>query len=122
MNKFYKLLSPKLQAKLVNSVLYEEVKKFRYFFNDTLDNYSAPRQLIVEVLKQLETSLFHSGDVIIRYESIVEDMVLISQGSCVLYGFYKEQGGETVKVRLTKLIEKSWFGDFNIILDIPSSF
>ena len=27
-----------------------------------------------------------------------------------------------VKVQLVKLIDKSWFGDFNIILDSASSF
>ena len=43
----------------------------------------------IDVLTQLETQLYRKGDVIIDRMDQVTDMILISQGTCNLYGFIK---------------------------------
>ena len=54
-NRFFKMLSPKLQTRLVKVCLVSEAKKFHYFFNDVIERYSAPEQLQIDLLSQLET-------------------------------------------------------------------
>ena len=54
----------------------------------------------------------------------VEDLVIIEQGKCNLYGFERNltETNATEKLLIVSLPEQSWFGDFQILLDVKSSF
>jgi len=75
-------------------------------------------------LTQLDSALYSSGQVILPFEKKVRDLIIIEKGSCNLYGFEQsnENKEEMDKLLIAKLPECSWFGDFQILLDLNNSF
>lgn len=51
----------------------------------------------------------------------MEDLILIEKGSCNLYGF-QEYEGEVEKLLIARLFDHSWFGDYQILLEVESTF
>lgn len=49
-------------------------------------------------------------------------MILIREGACGLYSFCEDKIGQTIMFYLTKLLTKSWFGDFPILMNIKTIF
>ena len=47
--------------------------------------------------------------------------MFIQSGKCNLNGVIQSRG-EKIKVKIVKLIESSWFGDFQVLLDLESPF
>ena len=52
----------------------------------------------------------------------VENLVLIAKGTCHLYGFNEIDDDNIEKILIVKLKKQSWFGDFQIMLDLEMSF
>lgn len=77
---FYQDLPPRLQHNLVMSALYFEARKFKYFFDDEVDNFKASEGLKVAILTQLNASLYERGEVVIPFNHRVENMILIASG------------------------------------------
>ena len=80
-------MPPKLRQRLIKAVLYHERKKFQYFFASGLSSIAAPVKFTNQVLSQLQTQLFRKGEIILERDKAVNDLVLISEGECSLYGF-----------------------------------
>ena len=94
---------------------------FAFFFEDFAGKNKAPEDFIVGILTQLTMSLYRPGDIILRQNEKVEDLILIEKGSCNLYGFQKYEG-EIEKLLIAKLIEFGWYGDYHILLEVESKF
>lgn len=52
----------------------------------------------------------------------MRDMLIVSKGSINLYGFFKDRKGEEFGTRVVNLPRKSWYGDYQILLDMNSTF
>lgn len=52
----------------------------------------------------------------------MDTMILIKEGACRVCSFYENQDGQKVMLYLTKLLTKSWFGDFPILMNIKTIF
>lgn len=61
------------------------------------------------------------GKVIFEANSIVRRLIVIHKGKCNLFGFYDLSEYEMAKIRLVKLVKRSWFGDFQIFSDLPTT-
>lgn len=78
---------------------------------------------MVRVLTQLVTTMYKPGEVIIDLRSKVKDLIIIMKGECNLYGFSPAQNSEEPdKMHVVTLPEQSWYGDFQILLNLESSF
>ena len=64
------------------------------------------------VLSNLRSTLYSPGSVIIPFFTDVNEMVIISEGKCNLFGLFSQSEEEQRKVKLVSLPEGSWFGDF----------
>ena len=86
----------------------------------------APEGFMIKILTQLDALLYKPGDVIIRNNDEVDELVVIGKGSCDLFGYYKVKDAfneeNDKKVLISRLPRQSWFGDFQIFLDIKSTF
>ena len=81
----------------------------------------APEEFVLQVLSSLDCRLFLPEEkVYARYEK-GEKIVLLAQGSCNLYGYVTIRGFEH-KVAIARLPERSWYGDFQVLLEVKSSF
>ena len=48
----------------------------------------------------------------------VKELIILKSGSCKLYGFVPTPEGDVHKVHVVKLPEQSWYGDFQILLQM----
>jgi len=70
------------------------------------------------VLTKLKSKMFRPGEIIIERGQIIRDLVVVGEGSCHLYGFFKDIRKVERKALLVSLPRKSWFGDFQILLQM----
>ena len=114
-------MPPNIQKRLIRTLLLPDIQKFSFFFNENdRSNARAPEHFIVKVMSNLDSKLYHSGQVIIERGSPVENLILIKEGHCNLYSFFEPKtnnADELIKVLLVKLKQGSWYGDFQILLD-----
>ena len=111
-----------MKTRLVKSVLLDDIKKFKYFFHDYIgEGTSAPGDFVLQVMTNLDSHLYAIGQVIVQFDEKVESVGLIHSGQCVLNGRIKSRGKEH-KVELLKLLESSWYGEFQAIHDLESPF
>ena len=77
-----------------------------------------------KILTQLDSKLYKPGETMIQHNSEVKELIFIEQGKCNLYGFWpsKEIENEFQKLLIVRLVEKSWYGDAQILLNINSPF
>ena len=73
---------------------------------------------MVAILGNLDSSLYKPGDIILEQSTKVENLIMVSKGKCNLYGFFPDQ----TKVMVVGLSERSWYGDYQIMLNLESSF
>lgn len=121
-NQFFQELPPNIKKRLISTVLHFEIEKFQFFFEDFEGKgKKAPTDFVNQVLTNLDSRLYPIGQVIIEREHRVESLMLIQQGKCNLNGWIDSRG-EQLKVQVVRLLESSWFGDFQILLELDSSF
>ena len=52
----------------------------------------------------------------------MEEIFFINHGRAEIIGTYKKKGEEEVKVSVVELKEGSWFGDYQILLNMKSNW
>ena len=78
-NIFFQELPQNLKKRLVNSVLYHDIKKFKYFFHDFVgEGMSAPGDFILQVMTNLDSQLYAIGSVIVEFDAKVFEFKLRS--------------------------------------------
>ena len=78
---------------------------------------------VVGVLTNLDCAMYKPGDVIIHAKKPVDDLVIIEQGYCRLYAFTPSRDKTYEEKNLVvKLCRSSWYGEFQILLNLDSSF
>lgn len=73
------------------------------------------------MLTNLDSQLYRVGETVIDYHDKVEKLMLIQSGKCDLNSLL-DQRNSKIEVRIVRLLESSWYGDFQILLDLESSF
>ena len=142
-NQFWEILPPQIQNKIVERVLKSQVKLLQYFFKDKILNVDAPQSFVTSVMVNLESSLYDVGDCIVKYQEPCKDLIFIQSGCVELSGVTKAKvlnlnqniyqksrsGGvlyskeeEPFSIRVVKLREGSWYGDFHILTSLKSSW
>ena len=100
-------MPPNIQKRLIRTLLLPDIQKFSFFFNENdRSNARAPEHFIVKVMSNLDSKLYHAGQVIIERGSPVENLILIKEGHCNLYSFFEPKtnnADELIKVLLVKL-------------------
>ena len=131
-------------------MLASQTNKLGYFLNDIIEGIKAPQGFVTKVMVSLESSLYDVGDTIIKAGDSVENLVFIISGSCDLNGFhtvpafnsaryerlrpgfydrptYKqvaetEDEMEEFKIKVVTLRPGAWFGDYQIMVNVKSSW
>ena len=106
---------------MVLKVLGKQMSTFEFFFQDFAGKDKAPESFMISVLTNLDSRLFDKGSVLIEENGKVEDLIVAGEGKLKLYGFYDHRG-ERHKMHIVNLPVCSWYGDFQILLDLESSF
>ena len=70
----------------------------------------------------LESTLYDVGDMIVEKGTYLDDMIFICNGECDLYGLHKLDNGDKLRQKVVTLKEGSWFGDYQILLNVKSSW
>ena len=66
--------------------------------------------------------MYRPGEIIIERGQPVNDLVIIGRGNAHLFGYFNDIRGVEKKALLVSLPAKSWFGDFQILLQFSSTF
>ena len=93
---------------------------FEFFFQDFVGKNKAPEAFMMNVVANLDSRLFETGHVLIEENEKVKDLIVVGEGKLKLFGFYEERD-ERTKMLIVKLPECSWFGDYQILLNLESS-
>ena len=117
--RFWHDMPPQLQKKLFEDRLGNVAERFDFFFNDYNNQMFAPQRVIHLMVTGMESKLFGKGERIFAKGSPVNDFVFIYYGACNLYGYYA-LNQEALRFKVVTLKKGSWFGDYQILLDIPS--
>ena len=76
---------------------------------------------MVNVLTHLDSELYKPGEIIVPFDGKIEEMIVVASGNLNLYGLYDHRG-ETHKMLIAHLPYQSWYGDFQIFLNVESTF
>ena len=100
------------------------MKTVQYFLEDYRGRNKAPLSFLVGVLTNLDCQLFKPDEVIIPARKPVEQLIIIEHGDCNLYGFSPSREDKTVMEKniVVRLPRRSWYGEFQILLNLDSSF
>eukprot|EP00347_Sterkiella_histriomuscorum_P012208 403369479 len=112
--KFYKILSPKLQQELVFHLFGHYQSKLLYFFEDFDSKYKAGDNFIFQVLSNLQCVILTPGQVVTNYQENFSHLYFIVHGGVTLYDKYKNF--------LVQYVSGSNFGDFQLILGLKSQY
>jgi signal-transduction protein with cAMP-binding, CBS, and nucleotidyltransferase domain len=74
------------------------------------------------VLTRLKSRLYRQGETVLEQNQVVRELLLVGRGHVDLYGFFKDEQKQERRALLVTLPEKSWFGDYQILLDLSSTF
>ena len=96
---------------------------FKFFFEDVIGKYKTTDEVMYAILTNLDSALYQPGEAIIKHMAKVDELILIQQGHCHLYGYSKDKSsGMEQKVNFINLPRYSWYGDFQILLNLNSTF
>ena len=70
-------MTPKLQEKLVQSVLKSQIKKLRFFFNDYKEEIKPPPGFEMQMMVSLESTLCDVGNLLVEKGQMVENLIFI---------------------------------------------
>ncbi len=73
---------------------------------------------MIEVVSSLNSQMHDPGVKIVPRHQTMNDLHLVAQGNCELYGYFKDAMGMEYRTLLVSLPTQSWYGDFQIMLDI----
>ena len=66
--------------------------------------------------------MYRPGEIIIERGQPVRELVVVGRGNAHLYGYFKDIRGVEKKALLVSLPKCSWFGDFQLLLKLDSTF
>ena len=70
----------------------------------------------------LDSSLYDFGASLVQKGEMLDDLIFIVEGKCDLYGVHKMPNGEKFRQKVVRLKKGAWFGDYQILLDVKSSW
>jgi len=70
----------------------------------------------------LDCTIYEEGDVIVRKGDHLEEIHFIIKGSSMVIGTHIKPDGEEVRLNVVMLREGSWYGDYNILFKLKSTF
>ena len=103
-------------------VLHQQFLLWQYFFEDFNGKMKAPDAFMIAVVTKLKSHIHDSGMMIFDRGQEVKELHLIAQGNCELYGYYTDSAGVEYRTLIVNLPTCSWYGDFQILLDIKTTF
>ena len=106
----------------MQSVLGAQIQQIHFFFEDVNDYQKAPPNFISQIMVSLDSTIYDDGDLIIRKGDHVENLDFIIKGSAMIIGTHVKPSGEKLRLNVVKLVEGSWFGDYNILFKLKSTF
>lgn len=77
---------------------------------------------MIAVVTKLKSQMHDPGDLIIERGQELKELHLVAQGKCELYGYFTDNTGEEFRALIVNLPTCSWYGDFQIMLDIKTTF
>lgn len=120
-SQFFKNMPPRLQEKLVFQTLGNLYQTFEFMFNDHRQKFKSPSNLIMKILTNLECNIYVFGSVVLERSSSLDSLLMVGKGTVNLIG-YDSIHGQEVSMIVTKLIQGSWFGDYEILNDKKSEY
>ena len=73
---------------------------------------------MIDVVTSLNSQMHDPGAIIVPMGQTMNDLHLVAQGNCELYGYYKDAMGAEYRTLIVSLPTQSWYGDFQIMLDM----
>ena len=104
-----------MKQKLVNHVLSSHAKKFEFFFNDYSRNVHADKLFIRKICTNLQVKIHSCDETVISPGKAVECLYLIDQGIVNIID-------NTQRFVIAMLSHGSFFGDYNLLLNVNSNF
>lgn len=114
-HQFYVNLTPELKKKLVFTLLSNYYQKLFFFFNDNINHNYADLIFIRKILSRLDCVLYLNNSKIVASSKQFHSIFFIWKGSVTIVC-------PSFKYQIAKLPEESFFGDYQIILNIRSEF
>jgi len=117
-------MPPKLKEKLFRSCMTHECKQMAYFFHDKIQHQKADIGLMRKMICALNCSMFEPGAVILEKGREVESVNFVFEGYANLINTYKikDDMGEHEYGYSIRIPERSWFGDYQVLMDVPSTW
>jgi len=95
-------------------------KQMSYFFNEKVEKIYADKGLVRKIICALNCSFYEPYSVIVEKNKSVDAVHFIFGGYCYLTNLYTIEGHEFgFRIRLC---ERSWYGDYQVMFDCPSTF
>ncbi|CDW82858.1 cation channel family protein [Stylonychia lemnae] len=113
-DKYFRILSPRLQKKLIIELFDKQYKKFIYFFEDFELKYKASDDFISGCLSNMELNIFFSNQTILKQGQKFECIYFINHGHVGVFDKFNNF--------LINYVPGGYFGDFQIILELKSQF
>ncbi len=80
-----------MQQKLARAVLYKQFKSWEFFFEDFNGKTKAPEAFMIDVVTRLSSQMHDPGATIVPRGQTMNDLHLVAQGNCELYGYFKDE-------------------------------
>jgi signal-transduction protein with cAMP-binding, CBS, and nucleotidyltransferase domain len=80
-----------------------------------------PKILIRKIVTELHAQMFKKDELIVEKGQVLEDLMFIYVGVAHLFG-YDEWNDETMRHKCITLKKGSWFGDYQILVGVPSEW
>ena len=114
-NEFYQNLPANLQKKLAAETFQNLVQQTYFFFNDEINGIKTDPVIVYEIMSCLESSIHELGEEVIKAGQTPHAVSFIMQG-CVTVT------DEKYVISLVQLTEESFFGDYSVLYNLPSTF
>ena len=113
-------MPPRLKNQLFKVCLNEQTKQMAYFFSDKTNSYSAPVGLMRKIVCALHCTFWDAFAPIIEKNKAPDGVYFIFGGHCLLTSTYEIEG-QDYGFQI-KLPERSWFGDYQVLMNSTSTF
>ena len=74
---------------------------------------------MLHVLTNLDSQLYSADDIIVDFDQKLDSLLFIESGQCDLIGRINSRN-EKFEVKIVRLFERSWYGDFQVFNDLES--
>ena len=77
---------------------------------------------MIKVVTRLKIQHYRHGEKIVAKGDRMKDLIIVSKGTINLNGYFHDMRGNEFCTRIINLPRKSWYGDYQILLDMNSTF